>query len=308
MSALKAAVVGAGAFGRHHARKYAEDPRVALIGIYDPDAERAAMLAETHHIEAFASMDALAAAADIVTVACPATAHAAMARAALDAGAHVLIEKPLAVTVEDGADLVERAQRTGRILACGHQERLILEAIGLFAIAERPTHIESVRAAPWTGRGGDVSVTLDLMTHDIDMALSLFGAAPVSWRATGRRERGAVVDHLEADAAFEGGATARFLSSRIADDRARAMRLVYPSGEVRVDFVARTFANTTPFAFNADFASAPDAQDPLAANVRRFVSACLGDLPRPPVTGEDGLNALRLAAAFDHAFLQGHPS
>ena len=306
MSKLKAAVVGAGAFGRHHARKYAEDARVRLIGVFDPDAERAQMLAETHQVEAFGSMDALAAAADLVTVASPATTHAPMARLALEHDCHVLIEKPLAVSVDDGEDLVQKARDRRKIIACGHQERLILEAIGLFSIPETPVVVESIRAAPWTGRGADVSVTLDLTTHDIDMALSLTRATPERVNVSGRRERGEVVDHLEAEAIFDNGAVAKFLSSRIAVERQRAMRLVYPSGEVRVDFVARTFINTTPFALDAEFARTPDAHDPLAGNVRRFIGACLGENPRPPVTGGEGLEALRLAARFDQAFLEGN--
>ncbi|MBI1251484.1 MAG: gfo/Idh/MocA family oxidoreductase [Alphaproteobacteria bacterium] len=302
---LKAAVIGAGAFGRHHARKYAEDERVRLVGVYDPDDERAHMLAETHHVAAFDAAEDLVAEADIVTVASLATTHAAMARLALDAGCHVLVEKPLATNVADGEDLVERARAAERVLACGHQERLIVEAIGLMQAPEPPMLIECVRAAPWTGRGADVSVTLDLMTHDIDMALALLRCAPQRVSVSGRCERGVDVDHLEAEARFDGGGTARFLASRIAEDRARSLRVVYPSGEVRVDFVARTFHNSTPFALNADFAETPDSHDPLAANVKRFISAALGQAPAPPVTGAEALDALRLAAWFDSEFLKG---
>jgi predicted dehydrogenase len=299
MRDLRAGVIGAGAFGRHHARKYAEDPRVTLIGAYDPHPERMELLAETHHTQGFDHPEDLIAAVDVVTVASPPQTHAEMARLALDAGKHVLIEKPLAVDPADGADLVARAERQGVVLGVGHQERIILEAIGLLAVPERPIEVHASRAGPWTGRSADVSVTMDLMIHDIDMTLALVGEAPAEISAHGRRTHGALCDQIIARARFPGGATARLHASRVAEERARSMTLVYPSGKVVIDFIAKTFENTTPFALDPDFMQRPDAQDSLGANVRRFLDVVLGERPRPPATGEDGLAALELAHAFD---------
>ncbi len=301
MTLLRAGVIGAGAFGRHHARKYAEDPRVALVGVFDPDAERADLLVELHNVCAFETAQTLIDAVDILTIASPPATHAAMARAALDAGKHVLVEKPLAATPADGADLVARAAARNLVLACGHQERIVLEAIGLFAAPERPILIEAARAGPWTGRSADASVTLDLMIHDIDMALALIGEAPAHANAAGRCVHGAVADELTAEALFPSGAHARFFASRVAEERVRTMRLVYPSGEVRVDFVAKTFENTTPFALDPNFMDKPDAQDSLGANVRRFIDVIVGSRDRAPATGADGLAALELAHRFDVA-------
>ena len=299
MSVRTAGVVGAGAFGRHHARKYAQDGRVRLIGVYDPDAERAGMLAETHHVRAFDSLEALLAAAELITVAAPPLTHASIARQALDAGVHVLVEKPLAVDLDAGADLVARAAERQLTLACGHQERLVLEAMGLLDAPESPTLIESTRAGPWTGRSTDVSVALDLMIHDIDLALALLGEAPCETYASGRRSHRALCDAMVGRARFPSGASARFFASRIADARSRTMRVVYPSGVVDVDFVARSFSNTTPFQLDPNFLEKPYAQDPLGANVQRFIDAVLGEAPRPAVTGAEGLAALGLAAQFE---------
>jgi predicted dehydrogenase len=300
---MKAAgVIGAGAFGRHHARKYAEDGRVRLVGIYDPHPERADMLAQTHGVEAFETPEALFAAAEIVTIASPPATHGMMALLALDAGLHTLVEKPLAVSVAEGAALVARAEANGLVLACGHQERLVLNAIGLFDTPERPTLIESVRTGPWTGRSADVSVTLDLTVHDADLTLALLGETPHMVNARGKRELGPVADTVDAIARFPSGAQARFSSSRVAEKRARTMRLVYPSGEVEIDFMARTFRNDTPFALDADFMSKPEAQDPLGANVSRFLDAVLGEAPRPVVTGAEALEALKLALAIDSKY------
>lgn len=300
MNKLRAGVVGAGAFGRHHARKFAEDPRVAFVGAFDPHDERAQMLADTHGAQAFLTLDALLAAVDIVTIASPPSQHAGAVGAALRAGKHVLVEKPLATDSAEGASLVKLAEDRDLTLACGHQERLVFEAMGLFGAPERPTRIESVREGPWTGRSADVSVTLDLMVHDLDLALKLMDAKPEGVLAHARREKGATADAIDARLAF-GGAEAVFVASRIATDRRRFMRAVYPSGEVNIDFMARSFENTTGFPLNAAFAETRIGSDPLGANVARFVDAVLGAAPRPPVTGKEALAVLELALEIDRA-------
>lgn len=305
MTKLKAGVVGAGAFGRHHARKYVEDHRVTLVGVMDHHDERAQMLADTHGVEPFYDVRSLLERVDIITIASPPSQHAEAARAALEAGKHVLIEKPLATAVADGAALVKLAKDKKLTLACGHQERLVFEAMGLFATPEKATYIESVREGPWTGRSADVSVTLDLMVHDLDLALRLLGAKAGSVAATARHEHGRTADAIEARLGFA-GAEAKFVSSRIAPERKRTMRAVYPSGEVKIDFLARTFENTTNFPLNAAFAETRIGSDPLGANVAQFVDAVLGVAPRPAVNGEEALAVLELALEVDRA--SGLPS
>lgn len=301
----RAGVIGAGAFGRHHARKYAEDARVIFMGVWDPDHERAQMLADTHGAEAFATLEAMLAQTDIITIASPPSFHAGNALPALQAGKHVLIEKPLATQSAAGAELVRVAAEQKRVLACGHQERLVFEAMGLFDAPEKPTLIESVREGPWTGRSADVSVTLDLMVHDLDLALKLMGARADRVAAKAQAKHGKAADEIEAKIGF-GAAEAVFTSSRIAGDRRRTMRAVYPSGEVKIDFLARTFENTTSFPLNAAFSETRIGADPLGANVAAFVDAVLGVAPRPVVTGEEALAVLDLALAVDAA--SGLPS
>jgi len=305
MSKLRAGVVGAGAFGRIHARKHAEDARVQFVGVFDPDDERAQQLADTHGATSFASLNELIAAVDVLTIASPPSFHAANALPALKAGKHVLIEKPLATDAKLGAELVRTAAEKKLVLACGHQERLVFEAMGLFAAPEKPTLIESVREGPWTGRSADVSVTLDLMVHDLDLALKLIGGAATKVAATARAEHGKSADQIEARLTFAAAETV-FTSSRIAPDRRRTMRAVYPSGEVRIDFLARTFENTTKFPLNAAFAETRIGADPLGANVAAFIDAVLGVAPRPVVNGEEALAVLELALAVDAA--SGLPS
>lgn len=302
MSALKAGVVGAGAFGRHHVRKYAENPSVRWVGLYDADLGRAAALTSEFGGTAFESPEALFAATDVVTIATPPSTHAQLGTSALAAGCHVLMEKPLAAQVEDGAALIAAAARAGRVLAVGHQERLVFAAMGLFTAPVAPTKISAVRAGPWTGRSTDVSVTLDLMIHDLDLALTLCGGVPaLAVRADGVTERGSALDRVRAEVTLANGTVLALTASRVEADRARTMRIDYPTGAVAVDFLSRQFEDTTGFGFDPGFADTPTGKDPLGANVAAFVNAAAGISPRPAVTGAEGLAALELALAIDAA-------
>jgi predicted dehydrogenase len=305
MSKLRAGVVGAGAFGRIHARKYSEDARVQFIGVFDPDDERATDLANTHSATSFADLHALLAASDIITIASPPSFHGATAKRALEAGKHLLIEKPLATDTDTGATLVRLAHEKKLVIACGHQERLVFDAMGLLSAPETPTRIESVREGPWTGRSADVSVTLDLMVHDLDLALQLLKAKPQSIGAKAKSEHGRTADQIEAHLAFA-NAEAVFVSSRVAPERRRFMRAVYPSGEVNIDFITRKFENTTNFPLNPAFAETRTGSDPLGSNVAQFIDAVLGVAPRPVVNGEEALAVLELALDVDKA--SGLPS
>jgi len=294
-------VVGAGVFGGHHARQYAALDGVTLTGIFDPDMARARTLADSLGVEAFDSLEALFAGLDIVTVASPAATHAASALAALKAGLPVYIEKPLAVSLDDADKLVSLSAAKKLVLACGHQERVVSKAIGLLDIPERPVLLEAVRRAPGPSRIVDVSCVLDLMIHDIDLALTLNPAPPLAVEAEGRVTVGPYLDEVSAEVTLDDGATVRLAASRIADALERRMRVVYPSGEVEIDFVNRTFRNTTPFALNADFATTPAGSNPLRASVAAFVAAVRGEAPRPAVTGEEAARALDLALAVEQA-------
>lgn len=145
-----------------------------------------------------------------------------------------------------------------------------------------------------------MSVTLDLMVHDLDLALRLLGRAPEGVLANGRREKGATADAVDARLAF-GGAEAVFVACRVAPARKRFMRAVYPSGEVNIDFLARTFENTTGFPLNANFNETRAGSDPLGANVGAFLDAVLGAAPRPAVNGAEALAVLELALKVDEA-------
>ena len=298
---LTAGVVGAGVFGGHHARQYAALDGVTLKGVYDLDMTRATTLADSLGVRAFDSLEALFEGLDIVTVASPAVTHAGAGLAALNAGLSTYIEKPLAIGLEDADKLVSLAASKGLVLACGHQERVVSKAMGLLDIPEPPSFLEAVRRSPGPSRIVDVSCVLDLMIHDIDLALTLNPAEPLVVEAEGRVTVGPYLDEVSAEVTLEDGATLRFSASRIAEARERRMRVVYPSGEVEIDFVDRTFRNTTPFKLNPEFAATPAGSDPLRASVAAFLAAVRGEASRPAVTGEEAARALDVALAVEHA-------
>jgi predicted dehydrogenase len=304
---LRAGVAGAGVFGGYHAGKYAQNKDVALIGIYDLDAARAQTAALAHGIEAFGGdrLDDFLSQIEVLTIATPAFAHADLALAALLAGVHVYVEKPLATQLDKAQAMVDLAAEKSLILACGHQERCVFEAIGLYDIEARPLALEAVRQGLRATRNLDVSVVLDLMIHDLDLALSLSKSEPRSVAAQAQhlealdyRAKGA--DALDAQVHFEQGFTADFKASRMADSRHRTMRLTYESGVIEVDFINRTFVNTTPFKLNPDFAETRVAKDSLGTSVERFLSAVQGE-GRPLCDGKSALAALKLALRLDAA-------
>jgi predicted dehydrogenase len=296
VEALRAGVVGAGVFGGYHAGKYASLPGVEFVGVLDMDGARAEALAGKHGVQAFTDLDAFFDRLDVVTIAAPAVVHAALAEAALWRGLHVYVEKPLALTAADARGLVQSARDAGVVLAAGHQERAIFRAMGLLDVAEAPLRIEAVRRSSYyPGRGTDVSCVLDMMIHDFDLALALNPDAPAEVKATGRTEHGPHLDEVFCEVGFAGGMVLTVDGSRLDAGRKRAMRIVYPSGEVAIDFMAKTFANTTPHALNPAYAETPDGKDPLGASVRAFLAAVRGEAARPLVTGEEALRALELA-------------
>lgn len=292
---LKAGVAGAGVFGGYHAKKYAQLDGVVLAAVFDLDIERARSLAEPLGARAFDDYGAFLHAVDAVTVATPAVAHAAPALAALLAGKHAYVEKPLAVTASDAAELVAAAEAGDLVLAVGHQERVVFTAMGLFDLPDAPLRLEAVRRGPPSPRNLDVSTALDLMVHDIDLGLALARAQANKVTASG------TADTLIAEVLFSDGFEARFEASRVAPERHRTMKLAYPTGEVEIDFLTRAFRNTTGFPLLEDFADTPAGRDPLGASVQAFLDAATGKAPRPAVTGVEAQAALNLALAADRA-------
>src|ERR1700742_3740384 len=170
---LKAAVVGAGAFGRHHASKYRGIDGVVLSAIADanPDVRKGSLA--NHGVAAVADWHDLLGRVDLVSICTPAVTHSAIVRAFLNSGAHVLVEKPIATSLEEADALIALAEKTGRVLTVVHQERFVFARTGLLDFPDAPKEVSCWLQGPWTGRGADVSAVLDLMIHDLDLVHQL---------------------------------------------------------------------------------------------------------------------------------------
>jgi predicted dehydrogenase len=295
---LRGGVIGAGVFGGYHARQYASLPGSVLSAVLDTHPDRAAKVAMPLGARGFHELDAFLEAVDVVTIASPATFHAEQALAVLAAGKPVYIEKPIAISVADAERVRAAGAAKGLVVACGHQERVLFRAMGLLDVPEQPLLLEAWRHGPPSDRSRDVSAVLDLMVHDLDLALAISAAEPVTAEGEGMRIDG-VWDVARSEVSFEDGFTAIFDVSRQAPERKRNMRVVYPSGEVEIDFLTRAFRNTTPFSLNPDFADTPAARDPLGASVEGFLKAVRGEAPRPVVSAEEAIRALDLAIAVE---------
>ncbi len=298
---LRGGVIGAGVFGGYHARQYANQAGAMLAGVYDPQGDRAEAVAQAYGGKGFTDLAAFFEAVDVVTVASPAIYHADGAVAALAAGKPIYVEKPLAVSLRDADKIIDEAAKRGLVVAAGHQERVVFRAIGLFDIPEQPLRLEAVRHGPPSERSLDVSVVLDLMIHDLDLALALCSAGPLSAEAEGVRDYSGGWDQVRAEVSFESGFSAVFDASRMAPARKRTMKLVYPSGELEIDFLTRAFRNTTGFPLNPDFADTPGAKDPLGASVAGFLACVRGEAARPTVTAQEAALALDLGLAVEQA-------
>lgn len=296
-TALRGGVIGAGVFGGYHARQYAQQDGAVLSAVLDPHPDRAAKVAVPLGGRAFHDLDSFLDAVDVVTIASPATVHAQHALAALEAGKAVYVEKPLAVNLADAEKLRAAAAARKLVLACGHQERVVFQAMGLLDVPEQPLRLEALRHGTASERSQDVSAVLDLMVHDIDLALALTVARPRPARVSA--EGG--WNEIRAEVGFDDGFTAVFDVSRQAPARERTMKVVFPSGEVEIDFLARTFRNTTPFDLNPDFADTPAGKDPLGVSVHSFLMAASGHAPRPVVTADEAIGALAVALAVEDA-------
>ena len=175
MARIRTAVIGVGYLGRFHAQKYASLPDVELVAVADSDAAACARVAQELGVGACADYRELLGRVDAVSVVTPTPVHAPIAMAFLDAGAHVLVEKPITVNIADAEALIRLAHQRRRVLQVGHLERFNPVVLGAEPHLGRPRFIECHRLAPFRERGTDVNVVLDLMIHDIDLLQSIVG-------------------------------------------------------------------------------------------------------------------------------------
>ena len=305
---LRVGVIGAGHFGRFHVLKLAASPRARLIGVHDHAPDRAARVAAEAGAEAM-DLAALLRACDAVVVAVPAGAHHAVAGPALRTGCHVLVEKPIATSLADADDLARLAEERGLVLQVGHLARFSAAQGAIRERAGSPLYIEASRVGTFKQRGTDVSVVLDLMIHDLDLALELAQSPITAVDAVGAAVASPRYDMANARLRFASGAVATIAASRVAPRTERKMRIFGVHGAVSVDFVGRTVSLVArgrgepipagPPGFGVETASWQE-RDALEAEQAAFISAVLDGTPviTDAVAGRRALDAaLRVEAA-----------
>src|SRR5438876_6662748 len=236
---VRAGVIGVGALGQHHARVYESLPEARLVGVYDRHRGRAAEVAARHSCRAFADLRELLAEAEAVSVAVPTVDHHRVARAVLEEGRHVLVEKPMASTLAEADDLIRAAGERGLVLQVGHIERFNPAVDVLRATVKEPRFIEVHRLGEFSPRSLDIDVVLDLMIHDLDILLSLDGSEAVRVDAVGVPVLTPKVDIANARVRFASGLIANLTASRVSAEKVRKFRVFAPRTYISVDFAAR---------------------------------------------------------------------
>lgn len=236
---IRAGVVGVGHMGRYHALVYAELWDVDLVGVVDLDGARAAEVAGHYDTRAFTDHRELIGRVDVASVAVPTDQHVHVARDLLEAGIAVLVEKPMAPTLEDARALFTLARRCGVPLQVGHVERFNGAVQELRKIVERPILIESRRLGPFTPRVQKDTVVMDLMIHDLDIVLGLVSAAPRRLTAFGASVHSDVTDVANVQIWFDSGTIATLTASRATEEKIRTLAITQPDAYIVLDYLVQ---------------------------------------------------------------------
>jgi len=302
---IRTAVVGVGYLGRFHAQKYASLPNSHLVGVADPSAKARTAVAAELGVAAYADYRELLGHVDAVSVVTPTPLHFEVAKDFLDAGASVLVEKPMTVTVEEGQSLIDLARRANRVLQVGHLERFNAAVLAVQPTLTVPRFIESARLAPFKYRGTDVDVVLDLMIHDIDLILSIVRSPVVAVDAIGTSVFSREVDIANARLRFANGCVANATASRVSLKTERKLRVFQDDAYISVDLQQKVLtvirkgtgvgADGVPQVAIEE--NSYEQGDALKDEIVAFLeSAATGSAPQ--VAGEDGLLALRTAVTI----------
>ena len=316
-------VAGAGGLGFHHVRLLRDLPGVQFAGFYDANPTRAASVSAELGVVAHPSLDAMIAASDAVSCVVPTTSHHAVGMAVLAAGRHLFVEKPIAVTLDEADELVAAAEQAGVVLQVGHVERFNRAVRAAWPYLADPLFVQSDRLAPYTPRGADVAVVLDLMIHDIDLVATIVGSPVVDVSAVGVPVLTDTLDIANARLEFASGAVATITASRVSRDRTRKLRIFQRSGYVSLDlgtgagmfFRMRSDVDPRDLAAQAtsleEFVEpvplfAPEGE-PLRLELESFVGAIRGDqtIVVSGAAGREALStALRIVADIDRHALR----
>ncbi len=325
MTKLRAAVVGVGHLGRHHARIYAGMEGVELAAVVDRDLARAKEIGAKHGAKAFADVESLDVPIDLVSVAVPTEQHARVATHFLERRVPVLVEKPMTATIEEGRALAKLARDRGVCLQVGHVERFNPALRAAKRLNIQPRFIEAHRLAPFSFRSIDIGVVHDLMIHDLDIVLHMVPSPLKEIRAVGGALLSRNEDIASARLEFEDGTVANLTASRVSLKPMRRTRVFSRDFFLSLDFGKKySFLARKPSDFNARLmqkwsliaATPPDQlaeiaatafrdlieiqeltlddEEPLQAELASFVQAVRDGTP-PEVSADEALRALEAA-------------
>jgi len=295
-------VIGVGYLGRFHAQKYAQASDCELVAVVDPSREARDPLARELDTRALADHHELLGAVDAVSVVTPTPAHFAITRDFLNAGAHVLVEKPITETVGEARELIELAARRGRILQVGHLERFNAAILAAEPYLGSPNFIECHRMAPYRERGTDVNVVLDLMIHDIDLVQTIVGAPIATIDAVGTPVFSDEIDIANARIRFANGCVANATASRVSMKTERKLRVFEDDAYLSLDLQQKILTlirkrgpadGPGPLPVTIE-EQALEAGDALKAEIESFLD-CIRTRRTPVVSAEAGLMALETA-------------
>jgi predicted dehydrogenase len=302
MLRVRTAVIGVGYLGRFHAQKYAALPEAELVAVVDANGEARERVAAETGCRAVAKFGEIMGEVDAVSIATPTPLHFSIAKACLESGVHVLVEKPITETLEQARDLVAVAAATGRVLQVGHLERFNSAILALAGTLQTPRFVESHRLAPFKTRGTDVNVVLDLMIHDIDLIQSLVGAPIESIDAVGTSVFSAGLDIANARIRYANGCVANTTASRVSMKMERKLRLFQDDAYISIDLQQKVITIVRKPPEDAGSALGQvileersyEQGDALKLEIESFLAA-IRDGSAPAVSGEDGLRALDAA-------------
>jgi predicted dehydrogenase len=298
-------VIGTGYLGRLHARVLSEIPNATVVGFVEPNDTIAAEVQSSLNLKRFDSVAALAGGIECAVVATPTTSHFEIARELLQSGVDVMVEKPITATADEARQLIELAEKHGRIIQVGHVERYNPAIVAVADLVRNARYVEAERLGVFVPRSLDVDVLLDLMIHDLNLVLSLLRQKVVEIRAVGVPVLTNKVDMTNVRLELENGAVANLTASRVSQDRIRKQRFFGSDFYVSVDTKEQEVRGFRLVEENGAGAVRPfelpvEKQEPLRAENDAFLQ-CVRDRTRPIVSGEDGLEAVELASRVREA-------
>lgn len=302
MSKLQVAVIGTGYLGKFHAEKYCKNEDVDLVAVVDINPEAAEMVAKAcDGCKAITDYNEIIDKVDAVSIVTPTETHHRVAKDFLSRGKHVLLEKPMTVSVEEAQDLIEVSEANNAMLQIGHLERFNAAVTALNGRPVNPLFIESHRMSVFTERATDVDVVLDLMIHDIDIILNIVKSHVEDVRAVGVPVVTGMVDIANARLTFANGAVANVTASRVSKEPIRRMRMFQPDAYIAIDYahqkieIARQeIVEGSAFPKIIEETIDIERKDALKEEIKSFVD-CIKNNKQPLVGGYEGKRALEVA-------------